>query len=106
MQKQLDLENIVETTIGNVEYKLYMGGRWRDADNGATFPVTNPATGQTLTTIPDAGANETRAAIDAAAAAMPTWAATSAQARAELMRKVAALMLERRERLATVMTLG
>ena len=35
--------------------KAYIGGRWCDADNGATFDVTNPATGETLGTFPKMG---------------------------------------------------
>src|SRR5258708_30332624 len=105
MQTQVDLENIVETTLGDGKYRLYINGKWRDSDNGATFPVVNPATGETLATVPEGGVSETRAAIDAAAAALPAWAATPAQTRPELLRKVAALMMERPEHLATVMTL-
>ncbi|MBX3085660.1 MAG: NAD-dependent succinate-semialdehyde dehydrogenase [Anaerolineae bacterium] len=82
-----------------------MNGEWQAANNGKTFAVDNPATGDILRYVPDAGADETRAAIDAAAAALPIWAAMPAITRSDLMRKVAALMLERRERLATIMTL-
>lgn len=105
MQSMIDLDQIVEPIIGHSEYGLLINGEWRPADNGATFPVTNPATGETLTVVPDAGADETHAAIDAAARALPAWAAMVAGARAELLRKAAALMIERRERLATIMTL-
>lgn len=100
----IDLEKVVQTTISS-DYGLFINGRWQPATSGATFPVTNPATGETLTIVPDADAAETRAAIEAAAAAMPGWAATPAPTRAELLRRVAALMLERQEHLATVMTL-
>jgi succinate-semialdehyde dehydrogenase/glutarate-semialdehyde dehydrogenase len=40
--------------------KAYIGGRWVDADNGATLAVTDPATGQVLGSVPDMGASETR----------------------------------------------
>ena len=42
-----------------------------------------------LADVPDAGAAETRAAIDAAAAALPVWAATPAPERARILRRVA-----------------
>ncbi len=105
MQSLTELDQIAQSTIGHADYKLFIGGTWRDADNGATFPVTNPATDEVLANVPEAGASETRAAIDAASKALPAWAATPAGVRAELLRKVAALMLERKERLATIMTL-
>ena len=86
--------------------QLFVGGEWVDASaSGDTFDVTNPANGETLATLPDAGREETRRAIDAAAAAQGEWAATTAAYRAGIMRRAADLMHERREHLATVMTL-
>jgi len=105
MQSILNLEQIAETTFANATYGLFINGEWRAADSGSTFAVTNPATGETLATVPEGGADDTRAAIDAASAALPKWSALPAQIRGDLLRKVAALMLERREHLATVMTL-
>ncbi len=82
----------------------YIGGAWVDADSGATLPVSNPATGEQLGTVPDMGASETRRAIAAAAAAFPAWAAKSAQERASVLRRWHSLMLEHRDDLATLMT--
>ena len=48
--------------------QAYVDGRWIDADSGATFPVVNPATGETIAEVPRLGAAETRRAIEAAAA--------------------------------------
>ena len=39
-----------------------IGGAWCDADNGAAFDVTNPASGERLARVPDMGAAETRRA--------------------------------------------
>jgi succinate-semialdehyde dehydrogenase/glutarate-semialdehyde dehydrogenase len=47
----------------------FIGGRWCDADDGRTFAVTNPATGELLANVPRMGAAETRRAIAAAAEA-------------------------------------
>ena len=47
----------------------YIGGAWVDAEDGATFEVTDPADGAPLGTVPKMGAAETRRAIDAANAA-------------------------------------
>ena len=104
MQTTVNFAEIIGPAIDKTEHRLLINGQWQPAANGATFPVTNPATGETLRQIADGGVADTRAAIDAAAAAFPGWAATSPQTRADLLRKVAALMVERREYLATVMT--
>ncbi len=90
---------------GMVE-QLFVGGEWADnAASNETFDVTNPANGETLATLPNAGREEMQRAIDAAAAAQPEWAATTAQYRAGILREAARLMHERQEHLATVMTL-
>lgn len=101
----LDIQATVNRAIGTTPYRLLINNEWREAISGSTFAVTNPATNTVLTMVPDAGGADTQAAIDAAAAALPIWAAMPAGQRADLMRKVAALMLERREHLATIMTL-
>jgi succinate-semialdehyde dehydrogenase / glutarate-semialdehyde dehydrogenase len=89
----------------DLQYQLLIGGQWQDASSGATFAVTNPFDGSHLTLVADAGAAETRAAIDAAAAAQYAWAGTSASERAMILRQAANLMVAERERLATIMTL-
>jgi len=86
--------------------RIFIGGEWVDAaSSGNTFDVTNPANGDTLATLPDAGREEMQRAIDAAAAVQDDWAATTAAYRAGIMRRAADLMHERKEPLATVMTL-
>jgi succinate-semialdehyde dehydrogenase/glutarate-semialdehyde dehydrogenase len=86
--------------------KLFVAGEWTDAAaSGATFDVTNPANNQPIATLPDAGGEEMRRAIDAAAAVQEEWAATTAAYRAGIMRRATDLMHERKEHLATVMTL-
>ena len=86
--------------------KLFVGGEWSgSAASGKTFDVTNPANGETLATLPDAGHEEMQRAIDAAAAVQGEWASTTAQYRAGIMREAVRLMHERKEHLARVMTL-
>lgn len=84
-----DATAVAAATLGTTAYKLLIGHAWQTAATGATFPVRNPATGTTLAAVPDAGARETRQAIDAAATALPAWSATPAPTRAALLRKVA-----------------
>ena len=83
---------------------LYIGGAWRAAAGGAVAAVTDPATGETVGTMAEGGAPDAVAAVDAAAAAFPGWAATPAPERAGILRRVAALLLERREGIAALMT--
>ena len=86
--------------------KLFVGGEWvGEVSGGETFDVINPATGEAAATLPDGGREETRRAIDAAAAAQEEWGRTTAAHRAGILRQAVALMHERKERLARVMTL-
>ncbi len=81
-----------------------INGEWVNAESGATFPVSNPATVEVLGTVPDMGASETRRAIAAASAAFPAWSAKTAQERATILRRWYDLMIEHRDDLATIMT--
>jgi succinate-semialdehyde dehydrogenase/glutarate-semialdehyde dehydrogenase len=80
-------------------------GAWVDADNHETLPVTNPATGEVLGTVPKLGAAETRRAIEAAQTAFPAWSARIAKERANLLRAWFNLIMENQEDLAILMTL-
>jgi succinate-semialdehyde dehydrogenase/glutarate-semialdehyde dehydrogenase len=84
--------------------KAYIAGEWQSAEDGATFDVKNPATGETITTVPRMGATETRRAIDTANAAWPAWRATTAKQRATILRKWHDLMLENADDLANILT--
>jgi succinate-semialdehyde dehydrogenase/glutarate-semialdehyde dehydrogenase len=79
-----------------------VGGRW--VRYSAELPVTDPATDEVIAKVPRGGAAEARAAIDAAAAALPAWSALPAAERAVPLRKLSDLMLAHRERLAELMT--
>ncbi len=79
-------------------------GAWIGADNGRTLDVTNPANGETIATVPNAGAAETRRAIAAAERAMAGWKAQTADTRARVLRRWFELMLENQEDLALIMT--
>ncbi|MBK7137220.1 MAG: NADP-dependent succinate-semialdehyde dehydrogenase [Rhodocyclales bacterium] len=81
-----------------------IGGAWCDADSGAAFDVTNPASGERLARVPDMGAAETRRAIDAADAAWPAWRSRTAKERAAVLRKWFELMLAHSDDLAFLMT--
>ena len=84
--------------------QCYVDGEWRNADGGGSNPVTNPATGAVLGTVPNMGAAETRSAIEAAAAAFPAWSARTAKDRATILRRWHDLMLANADDLAKLMT--
>jgi len=84
--------------------RAYIDGQWCDADNGATLPVVDPANGRVIGTVPDMGAAETRAAIEAADAAWPAWRAKTGKERGAVLRKWYELMIEHKEDLAALMT--
>ena len=71
-----------------LRHDAYIDGEWQDADDGATFAVTDPANGESLGTVPKMGAAETRRAIDAANAAWPAWRKKTAKERAAILRKL------------------
>lgn len=87
-----------------VETHLYVNGKWVEGSEG-TKPVTNPATGETLANVHVGGEKEVKAAIKAANKAFPEWSRKSASERAELMNKMADLVEEDADRLATIMTM-
>ena len=74
------------------------------SDSGETFPVDNPATGETIAQVPRMGAAETRRAIARAEEALPKWRSMLAKDRARILRRWADLMLENEEGLARLLT--
>ena len=84
--------------------KAYINGVWTDADDSSTFPVTNPADGTVLTTVPNQGVAETRRAIEAANEAWPEWRNKTAKERAAILRRWFDLILESKDDLAKIMT--
>jgi succinate-semialdehyde dehydrogenase/glutarate-semialdehyde dehydrogenase len=99
---ELSKLNIKDTTL--FRQQCYVDGAWIDADSGKTIPVTNPATGALLGTVPGMGAAETHRAIEAANAAMPAWRAKTAKERSAVLRKWFDLMMANQEDLAVLMT--
>lgn len=85
--------------------QCYVDGAWVDADGGDTIKVNNPATNETLGTVPKMGAVETRRAIEAANAAWPAWRAKTAKQRGDIIRRWYELMLENQDDLGLLMTL-
>ncbi len=67
--------------------KMYINGEWAAALDGKTFEVKNPATGQTIDSVPEAGDEDVQVAVAAAEQAAADWEQTSPDDRAALLRK-------------------
>jgi succinate-semialdehyde dehydrogenase / glutarate-semialdehyde dehydrogenase len=84
--------------------QCFIAGQWITADEGHAITVRDPATGVELGTVPDAGAAETRRAIDAAQAAFEPWRERTADERSRLLRRWYELLMAHQEDLAVIMT--
>ena len=85
--------------------QAYIDGAWCDADAGASVPVTNPATGEQIGTVPKMGTAETRRAIAAAAQAWPAWRGKTGKERSIILRKWYDLMMANVDDLGMIMTI-
>ena len=90
--------------IDKLNTGLFINGQWRDAEDGKTIDVINPATGDVITTVADGSAADAEAAIKAAGDAQADWAATAPRERAEILRRAFELLIERSDDIAAVMT--
>jgi succinate-semialdehyde dehydrogenase / glutarate-semialdehyde dehydrogenase len=82
--------------------QAYLNGNWVGAST--TFDVTNPADGVTIASVPNMGADDAQAAINAAHAAFPGWSAKTAKERAGALRKWFDLMIAHADDLGALMT--
>ncbi len=82
--------------------KALVAGRWHTTTE--TFPVVNPATGETVAQAAECGPEVVAEAVDAAAAALPGWRAMPAHERAAIMRRAAALLAERAPEIGATLT--
>ncbi|MFF4448626.1 gamma-aminobutyraldehyde dehydrogenase [Streptomyces sp. NPDC001502] len=67
----------------------YIGGEFKDAVDGRTTEVVNPATGEVYATAPLSGQADVDAAMAAAAAAFPGWRDTTPAERQKALLKIA-----------------
>jgi succinate-semialdehyde dehydrogenase / glutarate-semialdehyde dehydrogenase len=88
-----------------VQGGLFIGGQWREATGGARIGVDDPSTTEVIASVADATVADGKAALDAAVAAQPAWAATAPRERGEILRRAFELITARSEDLAMLMTL-
>lgn len=84
--------------------QLLIGGKWVDGSQG-TFDVLDPSTGAAIASVAQAGEQDMTAAIDAAAAAQPAWAAAAPRERSAILRKAFELMIDQTDDMAHLMSL-
>ncbi|MAX73130.1 MAG: succinate-semialdehyde dehydrogenase (NADP(+)) [Nioella sp.] len=82
----------------------FINGQWVGADSGEAIDVTNPATGDVIGTVPNAGGAETARAIDAAQAAFPDFAAMDLMSRVGLLWKLHDALMDNADDLAELLT--
>lgn len=79
-------------------------GRWCDAEDGRRFDVTDPATDAVFASVPDSGAADARAALDAAHAAFAGWRKVPARQRAAILKRWNDLILAHQEDLGRLIS--
>jgi succinate-semialdehyde dehydrogenase/glutarate-semialdehyde dehydrogenase len=88
-----------------VPKQLLIDGRWVDGSSGATLPVEDPATGETIAEVADATPDDALAALAAAHDAQAEWRDHPPRERGEILRRAYEVMMERLDDLALLMTL-
>ncbi|MET8025307.1 NAD-dependent succinate-semialdehyde dehydrogenase [Streptomyces avermitilis] len=90
--------------LDDVPKQLFIGGTWANAADDATMPVDDPATGEIICHVADAGPKDARLAADAAVEAQDGWARTAPRERSEILRRAYEIILSRTDELALLMT--
>jgi succinate-semialdehyde dehydrogenase/glutarate-semialdehyde dehydrogenase len=96
---------IESEVIGRAPKELFIAGAWRPARSGARLAVEDPATGEALCEIADAGTEDALDALSAAADAQAAWGAHPPRERGEILRRAFELIGERSDELAMLMSL-
>jgi acyl-CoA reductase-like NAD-dependent aldehyde dehydrogenase len=89
------------------EARMYVDGEWVDAAGGGRFEVVNPATGEVIATVPDAGPADVERAVDAARRTFDRgdwWPRTSERERGRILLRAAEIVRREHERLARLET--
>lgn len=94
----------LDDLIKAIPTQLFVNGEWRDASDGATVDVINPATEDVLTTVASATVDDGMAALEAASNAQAEWAKTPARTRAQLLMDAFNRVIERKDEFAAIMT--
>jgi succinate-semialdehyde dehydrogenase / glutarate-semialdehyde dehydrogenase len=91
--------------VSDTPTRLFIDGQWIDSGDGSVIEVIDPAEETVLATVSNATLEDGMAAVAAAHAAAPGWAATPPRRRAELLRRAFEAMIAERDQLAHLITL-
>ncbi len=80
----------------------YINGDW--LSSGEKFNVSNPASGEIIARVSNAGISETELAIESATKAFPAWSAMSANERARILHKWFELLMQHQHDLGVILT--
>ena len=80
-----------------MQTELFIGGRWRPASDGATFPIIDPSTEQTIAEVSSATVDDVLDAVEVAHVAGIEWASRAPRERAEILRKSWELLTSRKD---------
>src|ERR1041385_1802102 len=85
-------------------YQNFINGRFVSSSGGKTIEVSNPATEETISQVPETPLDQVREAIDAAEKAQKSWCKLPAIQRAGHLRRIAQKIRERADFLARIIT--
>jgi succinate-semialdehyde dehydrogenase/glutarate-semialdehyde dehydrogenase len=103
--ERMSIATSEQAVVDAVTPRLLIGGEWREAGGGGTFPVEDPSTGEVLCEVADGTPADGVAALDAAVAAQADWAAHPPRERGEILRRAFEALNDRADDLALLMTL-
>ena len=99
------ITNNRESPLAYANTQLFIGGKWRPAQSGKVIEVVNPATEEVIGTVAHAEKADLDEALAAAAAGFKVWRNVAPFERCRIMRKAAAIMRERNDEIAPLLTM-
>jgi succinate-semialdehyde dehydrogenase/glutarate-semialdehyde dehydrogenase len=93
-----------DNVLAGISTKLYIGGDWRPASDGARLDVIDPATEAVIASVASASVEDAKDAVDAAEASYAGWAGRKPRERGEILRRAYELIVGQSERFARLIT--
>ena len=88
----------------DADLKLFIDGNWKSGEGRDAHTVINPVNGGGIADVPLANAADLEEALAAAERAWPSWRATEVEKRSAILHKTAALLVERADHIAAILT--
>ncbi len=89
----------------STDYAMFIDNKWTTGESSAQFSAFSPATGECIGTLPNGSRADVQRALTAAQRGFDEWASRTAFERAALLERTAAIISERRDALAHMLTL-